>query len=215
MALSPHVIGAGGFRRSLLALVTSGFRPVIVSVSVLIVAATASCSSPPPLAIDVSGAWTTRTIDHSGLSLSVPANWNVGEADVMAGSFTDLIGSFSNQSLSPPCTTGPNTIECGLPLTLLQPGAMLVVVWHNGSPQWTIDSQPGTPTTVSRLQARVTDQLGAHGLCSGLGADRTRTEVIAFPDAPDNYFEVDICSRGVADAVGTKVMGSVQVTPTA
>jgi hypothetical protein len=215
MALSPHVIGAGGFRRLLLALVTSGFRPVIVSVSVLIVAATAGCSSPPPLTINLNGAWTTRTVDHRQVSLAVPANWNIGQAWVMPSSFTDLVGSFSNEGLSPPCTTSANSVECGPPLTLLQPGGVLVEVFQNGFPTWTINTQPGTATTVSRLAARVAIQTGGQGGCSGLGADRTRTEVIAFPDAPDNYFEVDICSRGVADAVGTKVMGSVQVTPTA
>ena len=92
---------------------------------------------------------------------------------------------------------------------------MLVEISHDGNPLWTIDSQPGTPTTVSGWQARVSDTPGIQGACGGLGGDRTRTEVIAFPDAPDNYFEIDICSRGVADNVGARIMESVKVTSTA
>jgi hypothetical protein len=143
----------------------------------------------------------------------VPSNWNAGEAWIQASSFTDLVGSFSNQSLSPPCTTSANSIGCGPPLSSLQPGAMLVDIYHDGSPQWTIDSQPGAPTTVSGLLAKVTDQAGAQGYCSGMGADRSRREVIAFADAPDNYFEIDICSRGVPAEVGTRILGSLRLTP--
>lgn len=132
--------------------------------------------------------------------------------DRQAGLFSDLIGSVSHQSLSPPCTTGPNTIECGPPPALLQPGAILVEISHNGSPLCTIDGYPGTTTIVWGRPARVTDEAGAQGYCTGRAADRTRTEVIAFPEAPDNYFEIDICSRRVADAVGIRVMESIQVT---
>jgi hypothetical protein len=178
---------------------------------VCVLAAVASCSTPAPLAIDVNASWATRTVDHE-VSVQVPANWNAGEAWIQASSFTDLIGSYSNQSLSPPCTTGANTIGCGPPLTSLQPGAMLVEIWHNGSPDWSLSSYPGTPATVAGLPARVTDRSGGYGYCSGLGADHSRSVVIPFPSAPDNWIEVDICSRGVAGAVGSRVMESVGVT---
>jgi len=178
----------------------------------LLLATTAGCTAPPPLRIDVNGTWATRTLDNKYVTISVPSDWNVGEAWIQASSFTDLVGSFSDQSLSPPCTTGANTIGCGPPLQSLQPGAMLVDIWQNGSPDWTLDSQPGTPTTVSGLPARVIDQSGGGaGYCGGLGADRSRTEVIAFPSASDNWIEIDICSRGVAEAVGARIMQSVAV----
>src|ERR1700681_4038970 len=123
--------------------------------ALVITSAIAGCSSPAPAGIHLAGAWTTRTLDLNQVSLSVPSNWNVGEAWVQSSSFSDLVGSFSNQSLSPPCTTSPNTISCGPPLALLQPGAMLVEIWQNGSPQWSLDSQPGTPTRVSGLPAKL------------------------------------------------------------
>jgi hypothetical protein len=173
-----------------------------------------AAAASPPLAVDVSGHWTTRTIDRHQVSLSVPSNWNVGESWIQPSSFSDLVGSFSNESLSAPCTTGPNTIACGGPLTSLQAGALLVEIWQNGSPQWTLDSQPGTATMVSGLPARVDVETGGHGYCAGIAADRTRSEVIPFPIAPDNYFVIAICSRGVDDAVGARVMGSIRVTPT-
>ncbi len=162
--------------------------------------------------IDMNGTWTTRTLDHRYVTVSVPSNWNVGDVWIQASSFTDLVGSFSNQSLSPTCSTGANTIGCGLPLQSLQPGAMLVEVWQNGSPDWNLDSVPGTTTTVSGLTAKVTEQSGGGaGYCSGLSADRSRSEYIPFPGASDNWIEIDICSRGVADAVGARIMASVAV----
>ncbi len=177
----------------------------------LLIGAVAGCSSPSPLAINASGTWTSRTLDHKYVTVSVPSNWNVGEPWTQPSSFTDLVGSFSNQSLSPPCTTGANTIACGPPLQSLQPGTVLVEVWQNGSPTWNVDSAPGTPTTVSGQPARVVDLAGGQGYCSGLGADRSRSEFIPFPTTPDNWIEIDICSRGVAEDVGARIMTSVAV----
>src|ERR1700693_3931864 len=62
----------------------------------------------PPLPVDLNGRWTTRTIDRHQVSVSVPSDWNVGEPWIQPSSFSDLVASFSNESLSPPCTTGPN-----------------------------------------------------------------------------------------------------------
>jgi hypothetical protein len=184
---------------------------MVIGALALLLATTAGCSSPPPLPIHMNGTWATRTLDDKYVTVSVPSNWNVGEPWIQASSFTDLVGSFSNQSLSPPCTTGANAIGCGLPLQSLQPGAMLVEIWQNGSPDWNLDSEPGAPATVSGLPAKVTDQPGGAGYCSGIGADRSRSEVIPFPVATDNRIEVDICSRGVADAVGARIIKSVAV----
>jgi hypothetical protein len=178
----------------------------------LLLASVAGCSAPPPLPIDVNGTWTTRAVDRGEVTLSVPSDWNVGEAWIQPSSFTDLVGSFSNQPLSPPCTTGPNTIGCGLPLQSLQADAVLVEIWQNSFSNWNLDSEPGTPTTVSGLTARVADQSGGAGYCGGLGADRTRREFIPFPSAPDNWIEIDICSHGVADTVGARIMGSIAVS---
>jgi len=187
-------------------------RLVTLGALALLLATTAGCTSPPPVPINANGPWTTRTLDHKYVTISVPSNWNVGEVWIQASSFTDLVGSYSNQSLSPTCTTGANTIGCGLPLQSLQPGTMLVEVWQNGSPNWSLDSVPGTATTVSGLPARVSEQSGGGtGYCSGLGADRSRSEFIPFPSEGDNWIEVDICSRGVADSVGARIIESVAV----
>jgi hypothetical protein len=183
----------------------------VVSAFTLLIVTTAGCSSPAPLPINASSTWASRTLDHKYVTVSVPSNWNVGQAWIQPSSFTDLVGSFSNQSLSPPCTTGPNTIGCGPPLQSLQPGAMLVEIWQNGSPNWSLDSVPGTPTTVSGQPARATNLAGGQGYCSGLGADRSRSEFIPFPTNTDNWIEIDICSRGVADSAGARVMESVTV----
>ena len=154
----------------------------------------------------VAGPWTTRTVDRNQVSLSVPSNWNAGDPWLSPSSFTDLVASFSNQPLSPPCTTGPMSLSCGPPLTSLRSGAVLVEVFQNAFPGWTIDSQPGIPTMVAGLRARV----AAQGDCGGLGADTGHTEVVAL--APANYIEITICSRGADDAVATRILASVRVT---
>ena len=99
------------------------------------------------------------------------------------------------------------------PLTALQPGAILVEVFSNSAinPDWTIGGQPGMPTAVSGLTARLDVVTGSQGACAGLGADRSRTELIAYPQPPEDYFEIAVCSRGLADAVGARVMASVHV----
>jgi hypothetical protein len=187
-------------------------RLVTLGALALLLTTTAGCTSPPPVSINANGPWSRRTLDHKYVTISVPSNWNVGEVWIQASSFTDLVGSYSNQSLSPTCATGANAIGCGLPLQSLQPGTMLVEVWQNSSPDWSLDSVAGTTTTVSGLPARVSEQSGGGaGYCSGLGADRSRSEFIPFPGAEDNWIEVDICSRGVADAVGARIMESVVV----
>jgi hypothetical protein len=176
----------------------------------LLVTASSPGVAPLPTPIHTNGRWTTQTVDDL-ISISVPSGWNAGQGWVLPASFADLVGSLSNQLLSPPCTTSWNSITCGPPLTSLQPGAMLVDVYSNGNPLWTLSSQPGTPTVVSGMAARVAVQTGSQSACSGLGADRSWTEVIALASPPDDYYEVSICSRGVAEAVGERVMASVRV----
>ena len=169
--------------------------------------------TPKPLPINVRGAWVTRTVDDRQVSISVPSDWNAGEAWVIAGSFSDLVGSFSNQLLSSPCTTSWNSIRCGPPLTTLHPGGILVEVFSNSAidPNWTIGAQPGVPTTVSGLTAQLDVETASHGACTELGADRSRTELIAYPQPPEDYIEIAVCSRGLADWVSARVMASVRV----
>jgi hypothetical protein len=176
----------------------------------LVVTASSPGVAPLPTPIHMNGRWSTQNVDGL-ISMSVPSDWNVAEGWIMPGSFADLVGSLSNQLLSPPCTTSGNSITCGPPVTSLQPGAVLVDVYNGGNPLWTLSSQPGTPTVVSGWSARVTVQTGSQSSCSGLGADRSWTEFIAPPSPPDDYYEVSICSRGVPAAVGARVLASVRV----
>ncbi len=173
----------------------------------------ASCATAAPMPIDAKAAWATRTADDHQVSLSVPSNWNIGEAWTQPSSFDDLAGSFSNQSLSSPCSSGPSTLSCGPPITSLQRGAVLVEVFQNGFPGWTLDGQTGMSTTVSGLPAKLAVETGARDYCASLGGDRTRTLLIANPSAVGNYFDVEICSRGVPDSVGARIDESVRITP--
>lgn len=79
------------------------------------------------------------------------------------------------------------------------------------NPYWTIGGQPGIPTTVSGLTAQLDVETGSRGRCAALGADRSRTELIAYPQLPEDYLEIAVCSRGLADWVGAGVMASVRV----
>jgi len=189
-------------------------RRSTVCLAVLALCATvAGCGATAPLAIDVHAHWATRIVDDHQVSLSLPSNWNAGEAWTQPSSFSNLTGSFSNQSLSSPCSSGPSTLSCGPPITSLQRGAVLVEVFQNGFPGWTLDTQAGTPMTVSGLPARLAVDTGAHDDCASLGGDRTRTLLVAYPGAVGNYFDIEICSSGVTDAVGARIDESVRITP--
>jgi hypothetical protein len=92
---------------------------------------------------------------------------------------------------------------------------MLVQVYRDGFPRWTLDGEPGTPTMVSGLAARVAVQRGDGDACAGLNGDTARTEFIALP-AADNYVEIALCSRGAdtgPSSAGSRIMASVQVSP--
>ena len=182
-------------------------------ITVALCAVVAGCGAAAPLAIDMNAQWATRTVDDHQVSLSVPSNWNVGEAWTQPSSFSNLAGSFSNQQLSSPCSSGPSTLACGPPLTSLQRGAVLVEVLQNGFPGWTLDDQAGSTTTVSGLPAKLAVETGAHDYCASLGADRTRSLLVAYPGAVGNYFDIEICSRGVPDSVGARIDGSVRIAP--
>ena len=212
MAVAPCVKTDGRVRTA-----RGARRPLRWSLACLIAAAlgavAAGCGATAPLAIDMNAQWATRIVDDHQVSLSVPANWNIGEAWVQPSSFDNLAGSFSNQSLSSPCSSGPSTLACGPPIASLQPGAVLVEVFQNGFPGWTLDSQTGTSTTVSGLPAKLAVETGAHDYCAGLGGDRTRSLLVAYPGAVGNYFDIEICSRGVPDSVGARIDESVHITP--
>ncbi len=156
------------------------------------------------------GSWITRTANR--VSLSVPSEWHVGQPWSSAGSFSYLAGAFSNQALSPPCTTGRNSLACGAPLSRLRTGGMLVEVFENGFPGWTLDRQMGTPTMVADLPARVALQ-AERTTCAGLGADLASTQVIA--DGVANYVEIVVCSRGLHAAeqhtVAMRIFASVRI----
>jgi hypothetical protein len=92
---------------------------------------------------------------------------------------------------------------------------MLVQVYRDGFPSWTLNDVPGAPTMVSGLAARVAVLRGDGDACTGLNGDTTRTEFIALP-AADNYVEVALCSRGTdtgPNSAGSRILASVQVSP--
>jgi hypothetical protein len=204
MALASHPSGPRSRGRRRVA--------TFVFVCALLFGMTAAASTTrPPLPINVHG-WTTRAIDRE-ISLSMPTNWEAGDSWDSGGSFGYLMGSFSNQTLMPPCNTTLNGLECGAPLDSLQPGGILVEVFHDSFFEpWNFNDQPGTSLLVSGLPAKLVVTTGSDA-CDGLHADRGRTELIAYPDAIDNYFEVTMCSRGVREAISKRIMDSVHVTP--
>jgi hypothetical protein len=172
----------------------------------------AGSTTRPPLPINLHGPWTTRAIDNE-ISLSMPTNWEAGDSWPTPGSNSYLIGSFSNQTLVPPCNTTLNGITCGAPLDSLQPGGVLVEIFQDSFfGPWSFSDQPGTPLLVSGLPAKLVVTTGSDA-CDGLHADRSRIELIAYPDSIDNYIHVAVCSRGIPDAVSARVMDSVHVTP--
>lgn len=158
-----------------------------------------------------SGSWAAHVV--GGVSLSIPSSWNTGGRWSIPGTFSSLVGSFSNQALSSPCShPTPNDTQCGAPIKALQRSGILVEIFDGGAPAWTINDAAGAATTVSGLPARVLDQRGQAGSCAGLGGDLTREEVVGRVDVPDNYFQISICSLGIPPSVGDRILSSVRVT---
>jgi hypothetical protein len=188
----------------------------LTAIAALALALFVTASSPPvtpvPTPIHMNAPWITRTVLDDEISLRVPSDWNVGPPASFAGSFSYLVGSFSNQLLSPSCVTSGNSITCGRPLTSLQPGGILVDIYDDGSMLWSLSREPGVPTSVSGLSAKIDVEAGARQACAGLGADRSRTAFIAMSDPPEDYYEISICSRGVPDDIGAIVMGSIRIS---
>jgi hypothetical protein len=205
MALTSHPAGSRSRGRR--------HSAIVIFVCALLFGMTAADSTTrPPLPITPHGPWTTRTIDGE-ISLSVPTTWEAGDSWTTPGSFETLVGSLSNQTLVPPCTTTLNSITCGPPLDSLQPGGVLVEVFNESFlVPWNFNDQPGTSLLVSGLPAKLNVTTGINA-CGDLQADRGQTELIAYPDAIDNYFGITVCSRGVPNAITARVMDSVQVTP--
>lgn len=156
------------------------------------------CSAGSPsgqalIPIRPSGA-TTR-VSCGGITFGYPAGWYRTAASYPS-SFTDMVAAVSNQPIHDPCTTSGNTITCAEPLNTLDTGGLLVEWWVDGFPQWSLAKEPGTPTTIDGLQARMQQHSGSSlGCPAGLGAQISIRVAIA-RTAPGNYFELDACARG-------------------
>ena len=164
--------------------------------------------------IGISSSPDTVRLSCGGISFTSPAGWYRTEASLQ-GSFTDMVAAVSNEPLRDPCSVSGNSFTCGQPLDSLQEGALLVEWWNDGFPTWSIDNQPGTPTTVDGLPARYQQTPGSSGQCAGLGATTTMTVVIANGPSGD-YYEFDACMRGPNQALGistaTAILNSVVFT---
>ncbi|MGD0449314.1 MAG: hypothetical protein ABSB36_12040 [Candidatus Dormibacteria bacterium] len=156
----------------------------------------------------------TVRLSCGGVSFTSPAGWYRTTASEQ-GSFTDMVAAVSNEPLRDPCSVSGNSFTCGQPLDRLQEGAILVEWWNNGFPTWSIDNQPGAPTTVDGLPARLQQTPGSSGQCAGLGATTTLTVVIANGPSGD-YYEFDACMRGASQALeistATAILNSVVFT---
>jgi len=131
----------------------------------------------------------------SGITFSYPIGW-YRTTESFPSSFTDMVAAVSNQPVHDPCAVSGNSITCGQPLDSLEPGGLLIEWWEDGFPQWSIASQPGTPTTVAGLQARLQAASAPGSECpTDLGADTSINVVIA-RTVSNNYYEFVACIRG-------------------
>jgi len=189
-------------RRSLAVALLVGVAPVAGCSGAYPTLAPGACSTSGPASgalIPISSSPATVRLSCGGISFSSPAGWYRTAASDQS-SFTDMVAAVSNEPLRDPCSVSGNSFTCGTPLDSLQEGALLVEWWSNGFPTWSIDNQPGTPTTVDGLPARFQQTSGSGGACIGLGATTSITVVIANGPSGD-YYEFDACMRGPNQAL--------------
>ncbi len=161
--------------------------------AVLALAVSACAVEPLPLPSSKPGL--TESWRGSEVSFAYPRGWS--RADWSGpSSFTYMVAAVSNQRLGDPCFRRGNGGGCGPPLRRLEPGALLVEWWVNSFPGWRLAAQPGAPTTVDRLPAKVIGGSQGALACSGLSAAAGITVSIASPGAPFNYYQFVSCMRG-------------------
>ena len=108
-----------------------------------------------------------------------------------------MVAAVSNQSLRAPCTHTLNSVTCQPPVDRLDRGAVLVEWWQDGFPAWSLDEQPGDPTTVDGLRAKRQDPADLALACAGVAeADSAMQVVVEREAAADNYYRFVACFRG-------------------
>ena len=111
------------------------------------------------------------TFPAAGLSFRHPRQWRSYRYEERS-SFTDLITYLSTDTLHAPCTVTRNAsgtaISCGLPLSRLSPGGVLITWRTEGMPGRSLAVVPGTRMRIGGHQARTVSG-AATGSCAKLG----------------------------------------------
>jgi hypothetical protein len=125
----------------------------------------------------------TRQVSLDGVSFDYPTRFHFDPITTNEHYIT-IIGYVSNQQVHQPCTTtnGPSggiSTQCGMPLTHMTPGGVLVV-WSLAVPPGgsgnLVSAMPGTPRIVGGHAARVNITSAGAALntaCVGIGGVRT------------------------------------------
>ena len=132
------------------------------------------------------------TYRGGGLTFRHPAAWTAypfrwaGELH-----FRPLV-YLSTQPVHDPCSTHGNTTSCGLPVSHLRPGGVLVIWEVNGIPAMGLG--PGARIRVGGHPA--TRVVTRGGICKKIGADRTMGVVVATSPTPSPLTYLTACLRG-------------------
>jgi len=160
----------------------------------------ASAANPHPAAAVTEPVAVTANFSGMGVAFHYPADWRSGTWDDVS-SFSALIVYLSTGQLHSPCTVSKEPGRtCGNPIRALAPGGVLVRWSENGLPNW---HQPKPNTSIDGHPA--TETRSTEAWCTAMQGTETITVVIPRLLA-DNWYEMDACLRGPAQAAAISTM---------
>jgi hypothetical protein len=147
-----------------------------------------------------------------GLTFRYPVNWQAGSWSADVSSFSALVVALGTERLSDPCVSAGTVGTCGLPITALPAGGILVEWRDNGFPGW---HRPAPDTVIGGDPASETKTSG--GWCARAGGSEDLTVVIPQAGRPDDWFQMDACLRGpglaAARAAVAGMLSTVRIAP--
>jgi hypothetical protein len=143
-----------------------------------------AAKDPPPAPV---------TYANSFLSFSHPAAWRPYPFRWAGGLHFQPMLYVSTQPVQNPCHTKGSSSMCAWPVRRLQPNGVLITWENRGFPGFSLDSQPGSATSVGGRSAK--RQATRPGACAAIGGNVTIEYAIARPMA-DNWTEATACVRG-------------------
>jgi hypothetical protein len=155
------------------------------------------------------GAASTEQFENRYLAFRHPASWKAYPFRWNGGLHFRPLLYVSTQPVRDPCHRQGAAVECGWPLSRLQPDGVLITWENRGFPGWSLGKISGAPLRVDGRAAKRT--VTRPGACSAIGADAT-IEVEIARALPSNWTNFTACVRGPHLAASERAVDELLAT---